>query len=1069
MAQPHDELFAKYSIQTKLLAPAQVMTCRDVLAELESAGVVKLLAAVAVDQGLLKRADALKLIDAINKKMPGKHPPLPEPVDADPEPAPSPAPPAKKVETKPVPVPSRVEGRKAPGAPAPAPARPAAGAKRPAPRPAAPAPAPKGNSKLFLILGGVAAVVVVAVVAIALSGKKEPRRDLAGKTDVSAELDTKPAKSEPKVELKPEPKPEPKVEPKVEVKAPPPPPPPPVEPPSKAGQADARKEFEERMAERRKEALAHLEEVKRELAAERKEADKIADETRKRLAGQKVALSLTSGETYKDAVIETFTFHGADLQAGGKKVRITWDTVQPPSLVAAAEVLYDPKQPGDLFERGRFFVGRRMWKEAQAAFGSAAKLGGGYESRVLEFSEVLDRLVSGQGGFRGSARRLGRDGVRLAWDFHDPKQLEDFTGGLTLAGKTAQLESPRKAAVYLFGGTSSGSGDSPLAFRGEISVEMKLACDGPVTFHLFAGDIGGGYELDLGPAGASLFKIDPKAAEKDRRKTVAKSDKVKLAAGKTADVRLTARFPRFRVTVDGAEALSAEDGPVSVTADPPKGPFGFGIEKGKLRIEAPFAVQGRAEASELDRRINDTEVMVRRALDPDLEQIERFRARRKAMSVLGEARDLSLSSDDPWFAFRIKKFEDITKYEELKKHIGGIPDKQTPEQWKTEMDAMIAKYPDVPSLYHVRALFKHAYQDYFGALADVKKAVELFPQFHEALELHAQMLLEMQDGESALAEIRKAIEARPDFVEGYVTRARCIFATTQSMQAFMEDLDLARKLDPQDSTAVTVQRMLKYQRLGPRELGCRFDYETPHYKVTSDISAEAAKRYGDNLEAAFRHYVSSFKGASARLGKKPRVAIFNTAENYYTYFELLSEDRGENTLGVFRPSLNELVLFESTDLADTNHTLYHEAVHQFMTLLTNRTPPFWYNEGIAEYMGSIKVQDGKVLEKGLILRERLPYAQLAIEVKADLPFEKIMNETPGEFYSGNVGLKYAQAWSMIHFFYEYEKGKYRSLIEDYFESLRAGKPPRECYDSVFKAKAETLEKEWREFTRALKP
>src|SRR5262245_32384880 len=383
--------------------------------------------------------------------MPGKHPLLPEPLDAAPEPEEPPAPPVKKSESKPVP-------RKAP-----APARPAPAAKRPAPRTAPAAPAPKGNSKLFLILGGVAAVVVVAVVAIVLSGKKEPPRDIAKKPDVSAEIDAKPAKSEAKVEMKPEPRPEPKPE----VKAPPPPPPPPpppVEPPSKSQQADARKEFDERMAERKKEALAHLEEVKKELAAERKEADRIAEETRKRLGAQKVSLTLTSGETYKDAVIESFTFHGADLQAGGSKVRITWDTVQPASLIAAAEVLYDPKQPADLFERGRFFVGRRMWKDAQAAFGAAAKLGGGYESRVLEFSEVLDRLVSGQGGFRGSARRIGRDGVRLAWDFHDPKQLEDFTGGLTLSGKAAQLESPRKVAVFLFGGTSSGSGDSPLSF-----------------------------------------------------------------------------------------------------------------------------------------------------------------------------------------------------------------------------------------------------------------------------------------------------------------------------------------------------------------------------------------------------------------------------------------------------------------------------------------------------------------------------------------------------------------------------------------------------------------------------
>jgi hypothetical protein len=274
--------------------------------------------------------------------------------------------------------------------------------------------------------------------------------------------------------------------------------------------------------------------------------------------------------------------------------------------------MFDPQRAQDQFDRGRFFVSRRMWKEAQGAFGAAAKLGQGFESRVLEFSEVLDRLVSGQGGFRGSARRVGRDSVHLSWDFHDAKQLEDFTGGLALSGKSATLDSPRKISVYFSGGTSSGSDESPLAFVGTVTANLKLSCDGPVTFHLFAGPAGG-YDIDFGPAGAQLFKIDPKAAEKDRRKQIAKAEKVKMTAGKTCDISVAVRYPKFTLLVDRAEALAFDDGPVSVTAEPPKGAFGFGIAKGKLKLEAPLELDGRAEPAELDRRINDTEVMVRRA------------------------------------------------------------------------------------------------------------------------------------------------------------------------------------------------------------------------------------------------------------------------------------------------------------------------------------------------------------------------------------------------------------------------------------------------------------------------
>src|SRR5213078_1141056 len=82
MGKEQDDLFAKQCIQLKLLTPAQVMSCREILTELESAGVVKLLAVVAVDQGLLSRANAEKLAAAINTRFPGKHPPLPPAVNA---------------------------------------------------------------------------------------------------------------------------------------------------------------------------------------------------------------------------------------------------------------------------------------------------------------------------------------------------------------------------------------------------------------------------------------------------------------------------------------------------------------------------------------------------------------------------------------------------------------------------------------------------------------------------------------------------------------------------------------------------------------------------------------------------------------------------------------------------------------------------------------------------------------------------------------------------------------------------------------------------------------------------
>src|SRR5262249_46339379 len=158
--------------------------------------------------------------------------------------------------------------------------------------------------------------------------------------------------------------------------------------------------------------------------------------------------------------------------------------------------------------------------------------------------------------------------------------------------------------------------------------------------------------------------------------------------------------------------------------------------------------------------------------------------------------------------------EDITKYEDLRKSISDPEDKEKPGRWKSEMDALVDRYPDSPSLYYLRALFRSEHQDLLGARADLAKALDLFPEFYEALGLQSQILLRMADFEGALAAINRALEAKPDYVAGYVHRARCVYFTAYGTPAFLKDLDLAHKLDPNDGEVVSVQRALTSQRIG---------------------------------------------------------------------------------------------------------------------------------------------------------------------------------------------------------------------------------------------------------------
>ena len=60
-----------------------------------------------------------------------------------------------------------------------------------------------------------------------------------------------------------------------------------------------------------------------------------------------------------------------------------------------------------------------------------------------------------------------------------------------------------------------------------------------------------------------------------------------------------------------------------------------------------------------------------------------------------------------------------------------------------------------------------------------------------------------------------------------------------------------------------------------------------------------------------------------------------------------------------------------------------------------------------------------------------------------------MQESPSEFYSGTVWAKYAQAWSMVHFFELGADGATKGRYQRYVDLLRGGKPSAEAFSEVW--------------------
>jgi tetratricopeptide (TPR) repeat protein len=521
------------------------------------------------------------------------------------------------------------------------------------------------------------------------------------------------------------------------------------------------------------------------------------------------------------------------------------------------------------------------------------------------------------------------------------------------------------------------------------------------------------------------------------------------------------------VAIAGQPALSFED---AAAEGETRGLVQVGATAGKVVLTKSLTLSGQVNPDYLKKKIGTVEMAARRSINKDLGEVKEYTGKQLANLILGGSAE-GISAD--LLLIEFLTVQELPDYDRLKQWLTGSS--SNPGETETlgkKLDEWLEKHPGFPSLWYLRGILHLRRAELVEARDKFAKAVALFPDLHEAVYQTAVTWQYAREFEKALEQTRKALEIRPDYANALMLQAQMRFAADKKAGVEADRvLRVAEKLGADTDEVLQLRRWVKMQTRGPRDLGCIYEWESPNYRIVTDISLDRAMWYADQLEIVRGTYLDNFKKwyqGDAR--PKPRIAIFNTREAFYTYSELSSTNRHENALGFFDPANNELVLFEDLDLNETLETLYHEAFHHFASAML-KFPPYWWNEGIAEYMSGVRIDPVKkaVKERARTLRGRLMFLQMALQNDFFVTFERIMNYTPSEFYSGPIGLHYAQAWAMLHFFYEFGGGRHRELIEKYFDELVGGKTQRQAYDDVFKGKTEQLEKDWLEFAKKLKP
>ena len=374
-------------------------------------------------------------------------------------------------------------------------------------------------------------------------------------------------------------------------------------------------------------------------------------------------------------------------------------------------------------------------------------------------------------------------------------------------------------------------------------------------------------------------------------------------------------------------------------------------------------------------------------------------------------------------------------------------------------DRLAAKtYPAVH--YHLGICYQWT-KEYTEARRRLERALEMRPNFHEAMVELGDVCAWLKDYPSAIKTYDRALAMKPDYALAHRNKALSLIRN-DDYKAAREALEKSIALDAKDEMGKGLLKLVQKELDATSFGGTKYTRESTHFVVECDADQAFTDWISKNLELITAKYTSIFP-QQAKPKTKFRCIVYRDLKEY------MASGAPPNTGGYYQDLTKKLVFYKQPKDSDTLLVLYHEAFHQFLAYYLYGAPQ-WFNEGHGDYFGPSAYNE-KTRQMEIRLNPwRLPLIKQAIAAGRTQPFEKLMLMTQAELYDpGTIAINYAESWSVVYFLWHYDNGKYARCLQLYFKALNRGAGLREAYGEGFgKVSLSQIEKEWKDFTLALR-
>lgn len=775
---------------------------------------------------------------------------------------------------------------------------------------------------------------------------------------------------------------------------------------------------------------------------------------REATAASPLDLELAPGFVVRRAVVEALDDRGLTLRPSGSGDAITraWAQIDPDVALRVRRLALRDGNADDLVRFGRWCLMQHLFDEGRAAFNKAVQL----DPKKLD--QVPDVAQFARAGrlFGGQVERSGQS-LEVTWRFSRAGEGADFEDEPGARGvlREGRLEVRGRGAFFTavkevgFDGRVAVTADvGPTSRDALVAVGLAFGWGTRREVAWFAavakgtGDLlllerrGGRAPRVLERKGGAL-----KGADASDLVLEVEGDVVRVKAARRTQLKVDADVPwdeSARVLVGGT---APGDGAASVDG---------------------LVLRGLVRPAWLRKATGEVDAMLRAAL-----------ARAEELPVFaeppGRPAPLDLSAED---AFGVAGVPQAVLEEYGRARARSlISDPVELLGAAASLDRVIDAAPTFAAALFRRGQVLRRLGRPQAARGDLERADQSCPRFYEAKAERARLLAMAGKLDEAAALADAAAALSPDYAPAQAARGIVAFCRGE-LEAASEALDLALALDPWNDELRGLRRNVAHVLAGP-PWARTFRVETDHYVVETDIAQRRAEEYARELETVRRFYAQRFgvDDPAPEPARRAKVLIFDTREGFHAYAELTTDDRVESLLGYYLPRYRQLLLYEDKDdatLADTRRVLYHEAFHQFVDGRVADMPK-WLDEGLAEFFGGCTIEGGRVARSGLVHEDRLRDVRRFVASGAGpVPFPRLMLESGSEFYSGAVAAKYAQAWSLIHYFELGAAGEVKERWRRYVGLLRQGAASKRAFEEAWSGVAwDELQTAWWAYVKAL--